>query len=67
MSESVQRDDQWSLHDMVYFRYDDQRSSLPADGLMKVAVQATASNLNISNRVIQNLFFVFGFVKDTTS
>jgi hypothetical protein len=35
MSESVQRDDQWSsLHDMGCFRYDNQRSSLHAEGLM---------------------------------
>jgi hypothetical protein len=33
MSESMQRDDQWSLPDMVHFRYDDQRLSLPAEGL----------------------------------
>jgi hypothetical protein len=34
MSESVQRDDQWSsLHDMVYFRYDEQRPALRAGGL----------------------------------
>jgi hypothetical protein len=30
---------------------------------MKIAVQGTASNLNISHRIIQNLSFMFGFVK----
>jgi hypothetical protein len=35
MSESVQRDDQWSsLPNMVHFRYDDQHPSLPAEGLI---------------------------------
>jgi len=34
---------------------------------MKVAVQAPTSKLNISSRIIQNLSFVFGFVKGTTS
>jgi hypothetical protein len=34
MSESVQRDDQWSsFHDMVHFRYDEQRPALHAGGL----------------------------------
>jgi hypothetical protein len=37
MSESVQRDDQWSsLHDMVYFRYDEQRPALRAEGLILI-------------------------------
>jgi hypothetical protein len=34
MSESVQHDDQWSsLHNMVYFRYDEQRPALHAERL----------------------------------
>jgi nitrate reductase cytochrome c-type subunit len=34
MSESVQRDDQWSsLPNMVHFRYDDQHPSLPVERL----------------------------------
>jgi hypothetical protein len=37
MSESVQRNDQWSsLPDMFHFRYDDQRPSLPAEGLIVI-------------------------------
>jgi hypothetical protein len=40
MSESVQRDDQWSsLPDTVHFRYDDQHPSLPAEGLTKYNLQ----------------------------
>jgi hypothetical protein len=36
MSESVQRDDQWSsLPDMVRFRYDDQHPSLPVEWLRR--------------------------------
>jgi hypothetical protein len=31
---------------------------------MKIAVKDTASNLNISHRIIKNLSFVFGFVKE---
>jgi hypothetical protein len=34
MSESVQRDDQWSsYHDMVFFRYDEHRPALHAEEL----------------------------------
>jgi hypothetical protein len=31
---------------------------------MKIAVEDTVSNLNISQRIIQYLSFVFGFVKE---
>jgi hypothetical protein len=34
---------------------------------MNIAITIPLSNLNISHRIIQNLSFVFGLVKDTTS
>jgi BarA-like signal transduction histidine kinase len=39
MSESVQLDDQWSsLHDMVYFHYEEQSPALHAERLSKLCV-----------------------------
>jgi hypothetical protein len=44
MSESVQHDDQWSsLHDMVYFRYDEHRPALHAERLI--------SHLQANNKI----------------
>jgi hypothetical protein len=64
MSESVQRDDQWSLlHDMVYFRYDVQRPALQAEGLIKVhlLVKRNSDIIQMHGTTIKTRKDCFGF------
>jgi hypothetical protein len=62
MSESVQRDDQWSsLTDLVHFRYDDQHPPLPAEGLIKHSLTLVIWR-HIKAATLQNSDAVFRFL-----
>jgi hypothetical protein len=55
MSESVQRHDhRSSFHDMVHFRYDEQRPALHAEGQGYQTV-SPASNLKVSRHTVTPL------------